>query len=116
MTTAILGATRALPFLVGAAIIFSGGIALYYRSCLSQARLALEKLSTSHAAACRWQSSNTDVGGVRALLDGRDNEWTRKSMLVTAWQCAGPALDEIAIVADILQRTDEESLERKDSI
>ena len=73
------------------------------------------------------------MGGVRALLDGRDNEWTRKSMLVTAWQCAGPALDvsslsrevgltkwliyqEIAIVADILQRTDEESLERKDSI
>lgn len=33
------------------------------------------------------------MGRVRALLDGRDHGWIRKSMLVTAWQSAGPGLD-----------------------
>ena len=33
------------------------------------------------------------MGGVRAILDGRDHGWVGKSMLVTAWQSAGPALE-----------------------
>ena len=36
----------------------------------------------------RW-----DIGRVMALADGRESGWVRKSMLVTAWQSAGPALD-----------------------
>ena len=69
------------------------------------------------------------MGRVTALLDGTDSGWVQKSMLVTAWQSAGPALDvsrcpsrlglsswlirlqevhvqtENAIVADIVEHT-----------
>lgn len=69
------------------------------------------------------------MGRVRALLDGRDHGWIRKSMLVTAWQSARPGLDvssldrrswlillqevhaqkENAIVAGIVQQTTRKS-------
>ena len=87
--------TGGLPFIIGATIAFGGGIALYYRSCLKQALIALEKYPSlmllhldSNYPTKRWSMS-----GVRALLDGRDNGWVHRSMLVTSWQSAGPALD-----------------------
>lgn len=87
--------TGGLPFIVGAALTFVGGIALYYCSCLHQALLALDDYShlmllhlDGKQPTRRW-----DMSGVRAILDGRDNGWVGKSMIVTAWQSAGLALD-----------------------
>lgn len=89
---------------------------MYYRSCLDQALLALDNhphLLLLHLDG-DYPTHRWDLGGVRALLDGRHNGWVRKSMLVTAWQSAGPALDEVqaqkenAIVAGIVQQTTRE--------
>lgn len=30
---------------------------------------------------------------MRALLDGRENGWAERNMIITAWQSAGPARD-----------------------
>ena len=87
--------TGGLPFIVGAALAFDGGIALYYCSCLNRALLALDDyshlmllhLDGKHPTR-RW-----DMAGVRAISDGRDDGWVGKSMIVTAWQSAGLALD-----------------------
>ena len=53
-----------------------------------------EKLSAPPDLALRCELFHTGVGhGWReALLDERDNGWVGKSMLVAAWQSAGPAL------------------------
>ena len=70
-------------------------MALYYRSCLNQALLALSKyphLMLLHLDG-NYPTRTWEMGGVRTILDGRDNGWVGKSMLVTAWQSAGPALD-----------------------
>ena len=68
---------------------------MYYRSCLSQALLALEKyprLLLLHLDA-NYPTQRWDMHRATALLDGRDGGWVRKSMLVVAWQTAGPALE-----------------------
>ncbi|KAF6231726.1 hypothetical protein HO173_010028 [Letharia columbiana] len=63
----------------------------------------------------KYPTHRWNMGRVRALLDGRDHGWIRKSMLVTAWQSAGPGLDEVhaqkenAIVAGIVQQTTRKS-------
>ena len=87
--------TGTLPFMIGATIAFSSGIAMYYRSCLSQALLSLEKyphLLLLHLDA-NYPAQRWNMSRVTALLDERDSEWIQKSMLVTAWQSAGAALD-----------------------
>ncbi len=87
--------TGGLPFIVGATLAFGGGIALYYRSCLNQALLALENyphLMLLHLDG-NYPTQRWDMTRARALLDGKDNGWIGKSMLVTSWQSAGPALD-----------------------
>lgn len=63
--------------------------------CLGLALLALENhphLLLLHLdpnyPVHRW-----NIGRVRVFLNRRDFGWVRKSMLVTAWQSAGPALD-----------------------
>ena len=68
---------------------------MYYRSCLGQAILALEKnpqLLLLHLDA-NYPTHRWDMGRVMAFLDGKESGWVHKSMLVTAWQSAGPALD-----------------------
>ncbi len=116
MTTAILGAacrfshvealisvlkkdavfgTGALPFIVGATLAFGGSVVMYYRSCLGQALLALQNyphLLQLHLDA-NYPTHRWDKARVTAFLDGRGCGWVEKSMLVTAWQSAGPALD-----------------------
>ncbi|KAM0799577.1 hypothetical protein BDR22DRAFT_304780 [Usnea florida] len=87
--------TRGLPYIICATIAFGGGIALYYRSCLKQALIALEKypsLMLLHLD-CNYPTKRWSMSGVRALLDRMDNGWVHRSMLVTCWQSAGPALD-----------------------
>lgn len=48
------------------------------------------------------------MSGAKALLDERNDGWIHRSMLVTSWQSAGPALDEVqaqeenAIVAAVV--------------
>lgn len=87
--------TGALPFIIGAALGFGGGLAMYYRSCLGQALLALENyphLLLLHLDA-NYPTHRWDMGRATTLLEGRSSGWVQKSMLVTAWQSAGPALD-----------------------
>lgn len=87
--------TGTLPFIIGAALAFGGGLAMYYRSCLGQALLALENyphLLLLHLDA-NYPTHKWDMGRVTALLDESNSGWVQKSMLVTAWQSAGPALD-----------------------
>ena len=81
--------------MIGAGLGFGGGIALYYRSCLSQALLALQnypRLLLLHLHA-NHPTYKWDMGRATALAEGRDGGWVRKSMLVIAWQSAGPALE-----------------------
>lgn len=87
--------TGTLPFIIGATLAFGGGLAMYYRSCLDQALLALENyphLLLLHLDA-NYPTHKWNMGRVTALLDGSSSGWVQKSMLVTAWQSAGPALD-----------------------
>ena len=87
--------TGGLPFIIGATIAFGGGIALYYLSCLKQALIALEKYQSLMLLYLdsNYPIKSWSMSGVRALLDMRDNGWVQRSMLVTSWQSAGPALD-----------------------
>ena len=81
--------------MIGAAIAFNSGIAMYYRSCLSQALLSLERyphLLLLHLDA-NYPMQRWNMSRVTALLDDRDSGWIQRSMLVTAWQSAGAALD-----------------------
>ena len=67
----------------------------YYRSCLAQAFLALERhprLLLLHLdlnyPVYRWNQKR-----VRAILEGTDRGWVEEGMLISSWQTAGPALD-----------------------
>ena len=67
----------------------------YYRSCLAQAFLALERhprLLLLHLdlnyPVYRW-----DQKRVGMILEGRDRGWVEEGMLISSWQTAGPALD-----------------------
>ena len=87
--------TGTLPFMIGATIAFSSSIAMYYRSCLSQALLSLEKyphLLLLHLDA-NYPAQRWNMSRATALLDERNSGWIQRSMLVTAWQSAGAALD-----------------------
>ena len=64
--------TGGLPFIIGATVAFGGGIALYYRSCLKQALIALEKYPSlmllhldSNYPTKRWSMSSF----------GREGQW-----------------------------------------
>ena len=68
---------------------------MYYRSCLGRALVALEnypRLLLLHLDA-NYPTHRWNMGRVTDLLDGRNSGWVQKSMLVTAWQSAAPALD-----------------------
>ena len=67
----------------------------YYRSCLAQAFLALERhprLLLLHLdlnyPVYRW-----DRKRVGTILEGRERGWVEEGMLISSWQTAGPALD-----------------------
>lgn len=67
----------------------------YYRSCLAQAFLALERyprLLLLHLdlnyPVYRWNEKR-----VETILDGRERGWVEEGMLISSWQTAGPALD-----------------------
>ena len=81
--------------MIGATLAFGSGIAMYYRSCLGQALLALERypnLLLLHLDA-NYPTQRWNMSRVTALLDERESGWIQNSMLVTAWQSAGLALD-----------------------
>ena len=67
----------------------------YYRSCLAQAFLALEKhprLLLLHLdlnyPVYRWSQKR-----IGTILEGRERGWVEEGMLISSWQTAGPALD-----------------------
>ena len=75
---------------------------MYYRSCIGQALLALENyphLLLLHLDA-NYPTEKWNMGQVTALLNGSNSGWAQKSMLVTAWQSAGPALDVSTLSAE----------------
>lgn len=87
--------TGALPFIFGASVCFAGGMMAYYRSCLAQAFLALEKhprLLLLHLdlnyPVYRWNQKR-----IGTILEGRERGWVEEGMLISSWQTAGPALD-----------------------
>ena len=87
--------TGALPFIFGASICFAGGMMAYYRSCLAQAFLALEKhprLLLLHLdlnyPVYRWNQKR-----IGTILEGRERGWVEDGMLISSWQTAGAALD-----------------------
>ncbi len=66
-----------------------------YRLCLAQTFLALEKyphLQLLHLD-LNYSTYRWNIGRVGALLDGRQRGWVSESMLISAWQTAGLALD-----------------------
>ncbi|KAI4202301.1 MAG: hypothetical protein LQ350_002685 [Teloschistes chrysophthalmus] len=106
----ILG-VGSLPFVVGASIGFIVGLWKHYHSSVIYAMNALEdypSLMLLHLDAnfplYRWKKRRIGGGEGRSALT-----WTEKSMLATAWQSAGAALDEIhtqkenAVVRDIVE-------------
>lgn len=68
---------------------------MYYCSCLGQALLALENyphllllhLDANHPTH-KWYMDRVTV-----LLDEINSGWVQKSIFITTWQSAGPALD-----------------------
>lgn len=89
-----------IPFLIGASIGFHGGLWLHYNHSLLQAMVALHdfpSLLLLHLDAnfplYRWRQKKWS-----GELDGKRLGWLERSMLVTAWQSAGAAVE----VGDLL--------------
>ena len=85
----------ALFFAVGATLGFSGAIWKEYCYSLSQAMVGLERfpsLMLMHLDANfplhKWRTRTTEEG-----LQRRRFGWLERSMLVTAWQSAGPTVE-----------------------
>lgn len=90
----ILG-VGSLPFVFGASVGFMVGLWKHYQSSVTYAMAALEdypSLMLLHLDAnfplYRWKKRRTGGGEGQATLT-----WTEKSMLATAWQSAGTALE-----------------------
>ncbi len=97
--SAILGGMAlgagSIPFVIGASIGFQGGLWLHYNHSLLQAMVALHDfpgLLLLHLDAnfplYRWRQKKWSGG-----LDGARLGWLERSMLVTAWQSAGAAVE-----------------------
>ncbi|KAL8772201.1 MAG: hypothetical protein Q9194_004685 [Teloschistes cf. exilis] len=106
----ILG-VGSLPFVFGASVGFMVGLWKHYQSSVTYAMAALEdypSLMLLHLDAnfplYRWKKRRIGSREGQATLT-----WTEKSMLATAWQSAGTALEEIhtqkenAVVRDIVE-------------
>lgn len=84
-----------IPFIIGASVGFQGGLWLHYNHSLLQAMVALDDfpgLLLLHLDAnfplYRWRKRKWSGG-----FDGTRLGWLEKSMLVTAWQSAGAAVE-----------------------
>ncbi|KAL6720540.1 hypothetical protein ACLMJK_002464 [Lecanora helva] len=106
--------TGSLPFVLGASVSFFTFSMMYYRSCVRQAMLAVERyphLMLLHIDG-NYPGQKWDMARLRSVVSGRGGGgWVDQSMLVAAWQTAGGALDEIqtqkenSMVARILEQT-----------